>query len=203
MILEGPCTYQVESDAGGYLERGKLTARVEKGSEVGGQNPRPKTQDLRPQSEISKFSVRTPTAIVTDLGTEFGVEVGGAGNTTSYVFRGSVKVQTVGDNGLPSPSGRGAGGEGSVVLRANESARVEKDHKTGGSRIVTGRAVGAAPKFARRVYEPPKYLDLLDVVAGGNGLGHRRESRHRCVHRPRLTSNLSPGRGAAMANTIR
>ncbi len=176
VILEGPCTYKVESDAGGYLALGKLTARVEKkGSGARGQGS---GSEATPSSFIphpSSFVVKTPTAIVTDLGTEFGVEVGEEGNTTSCVFRGSVKVQTVGDNGLPSLSGRGAGGEGSVVLRANESARVEKDHKSGGSRIVTGRAVGAAPKFARRVYEPPKYLDLLDIVAGGNGLGHRRE----------------------------
>ena len=30
VILEGPCTYAVESRAGGYLTRGKLTAKVEK-----------------------------------------------------------------------------------------------------------------------------------------------------------------------------
>ena len=51
---------------------------------------------------------------------------------------------------------------------------MEKDKKTGAPLIVTGVAVGAAPKFARRLYEPPKFLDLLDVVAGGNGTGHRR-----------------------------
>ena len=32
-----------------------------------------------------------------------------------------------------------------------------------------------APKFVRRLYEPPKYVDLLDIVAGGNGLGNHRE----------------------------
>ncbi len=30
VILQGPCTYEVESTAGGYLSLGKLTARVEK-----------------------------------------------------------------------------------------------------------------------------------------------------------------------------
>ena len=34
VILQGPCTYEVESKAGGYLSVGKLTARVEKGAEV-------------------------------------------------------------------------------------------------------------------------------------------------------------------------
>ena len=67
VILEGPCTYKVESDAGGYLELGKLTAHIVSTglaasaasgmrSEVGGRNPRPKTQDQRPQSEIPQIS---------------------------------------------------------------------------------------------------------------------------------------------------
>ena len=38
------------------------------------------------------FTVTTPTAIITDLGTEFGVEVNGAGATVSEVFVGKVGV---------------------------------------------------------------------------------------------------------------
>ncbi len=149
----------------GYLTLGKLTARVEKkGSGVRGQGSdigaKASSFILHPSS---LFSVRTPTAIVTDLGTEFGVEVDQEGGTTSSVFRGRVKVQTVGD-----------GQSNNIVLRANESARVEMDKKTGRPLIVTGVAIGAAPEFARRLYEPPKFLDLLDVVAGGNGTGKAR-----------------------------
>ncbi len=145
VILEGPCTYQVESLAGGYLTLGKMTARVEKRSEVKGQNPRPKTQDLRPQSEISKspnlqiskFFVRTPTAIVTDLGTEFGVEVGENGETTSHVFRGTVKVQIAGN-----------GDRQVVVLGANETARVNKNAK----QIAKVRRASIRPdSFVRRM----------------------------------------------------
>ena len=46
-------------------------------------------------SSFIPFAVRTPTATVTDLGTEFGVEVSKDGNTTSHVFRGSVRLQVV------------------------------------------------------------------------------------------------------------
>ena len=46
VILAGPCTYQVESRAGGYLAKGQLTARVEK--RVRGQRSEP--QDLRPKT---------------------------------------------------------------------------------------------------------------------------------------------------------
>ena len=84
-------TYEVESASGGVLSLGKLTAKVDKGSEK-----RDKRSDIpHPSSLIPHpfFSVRTPTAIVTDLGTEFGVEVSKEGQTTSHVFRGSVKLQ--------------------------------------------------------------------------------------------------------------
>ncbi|MBN1395174.1 MAG: hypothetical protein JW959_09135, partial [Pirellulales bacterium] len=96
VILEGPCTYRVESSAGGFLERGKLAARVQtKGSgfrvqksEVGNHKS-PNPQSLIP----NPFVIRTPTAVVTDLGTEFGVEVDANGDTVSYVFEGKIVVQ--------------------------------------------------------------------------------------------------------------
>ena len=60
----------------------------------------PKSEISNPQSLIpNPFVVRTPTAIVTDLGTEFGVEVDKQGGTTSHVFRGSVRVQVVAGDG--------------------------------------------------------------------------------------------------------
>jgi hypothetical protein len=95
VILQGPVTYDVESPAGGFLSVGKLAARVEN---TESQDLRPKTQDLNPKSpnlQVSKFVVRTPTATVTDLGTEFGVEVGRAGLTHVHVFRGVVDAQLV------------------------------------------------------------------------------------------------------------
>ncbi len=166
VILEGPCTYEVESTAGGYLALGKLTARVEKErSEVRGQR-----SDHYPLPTIHYplFSVRTPTAVVTDLGTEFGVEVSDEGATESRVFRGSVKVQVVGGTGLASATPQ------DVVLRENESARVERGVNGDPQLVLSGEA-GDPPKFVRRIYEPPKLLDLLDIVAGGRGTGNRRE----------------------------
>ncbi|MCD4728822.1 MAG: hypothetical protein K8R46_14280, partial [Pirellulales bacterium] len=101
------------------------------------------------------------------------VEVSGEGNTISHVFRGSVKVQVVGD-GIPSPFGRGVGGEGHVVqLGAGESARVERGE--GDPRLVLLEGVDNPPKFVRRLVKPPRLLDLLDIVAGGDGMGWRRE----------------------------
>ncbi|MBU4272135.1 MAG: NPCBM/NEW2 domain-containing protein, partial [Planctomycetes bacterium] len=99
---------------------------------------------------------------------EFGVEVDKEGDTASRVFRGSVRVQVVGGTGLASGTPR------EVVLRENESARVEKDGGGGGPRLVLPGAAGNPPKFARRLLEPPKLLDLLDIIAGGDGRGKRR-----------------------------
>ena len=100
VILQGPVTYEVESAAGGYLSLGKLTARVEKksGRAREGESEIRNPKSLIPLSLIPHpfFSVRTPTATVTDLGTEFGVEVDKQGHTTSHVFRGSVRLQLLG-----------------------------------------------------------------------------------------------------------
>ncbi|MBU4273299.1 MAG: FecR family protein [Planctomycetes bacterium] len=104
VILQGPCTYEVESTSGGYLALGKLTARVEKErSEVRGQRSDhyPLSTNSNPQSLIPNplFSVRTPTAIVTDLGTEFGVEVKPGMGTEVHVFQGKVEAEWIGPAG--------------------------------------------------------------------------------------------------------
>ncbi|MBN1395040.1 MAG: hypothetical protein JW959_08450 [Pirellulales bacterium] len=171
VILEGPCAYKVESSAGGFLERGKLTARVEtkstgfrvQRSEVGNQKS-PNPQSLIP----NPFVVTTPTAVVTDLGTEFGVEVNESGDTTSHVFQGSVRVQA----NLHSPaSGRGAGGEGGMILRENEMIRVSRvragthqDKTTAGN---TGLASGTL-RFTHPA-TPPKFVRQMPRVATTNG----------------------------------
>ena len=80
VILQGPVTYEVESKNGGFLPIGKLTGKVEVEAAKG-------------------FSVRTPTATVTDLGTEFGVEVGKTGITETHVFLGKVRLERHGQVG--------------------------------------------------------------------------------------------------------
>ena len=80
VILEGPVTYTVDSRDGGFLAVGKLTARLEKKGEVG---RRKVDETVNPKSLLPSlstihyplFTIKTPTATVTDLGTEFGVEV--------------------------------------------------------------------------------------------------------------------------------
>ena len=95
VILQGPVTYEIETN-GGYLAVGKLTGRLEKGSGARGQRPEarnPKSPD--PWSLTSDpFVIRTPTATVTDLGTEFGVEVHKGGGSEIHVLEGQVELTT-------------------------------------------------------------------------------------------------------------
>ena len=165
VILEGPCDYEVNSDVGGRLQLGKLVARVGKKVASGqwlvaSANPQaaPAPSPQPPTPSLSTlhsplFTISTPTAIVTDLGTEFGVEVDKEGKTLSHVFRGLVGVRTA--NGSYTQI---------VVLRENESVRVEKADDIGVVMITTGVDVGATPKFVRRMFEPPKLHEYAKMV---------------------------------------
>ena len=114
------------------------------------------------------FVVRTPTATVTDLGTEFGVEVDKQGVTTSHVFRGSVR--------LVVDTGDGKTQAVAQVLHENESARVEnRGNRNGGNRIVMLGPSAQRANFVRQIAKQTvKIFDLVDVAAGGNGFSGRR-----------------------------
>ena len=112
VTLQGPVTYVVESPAGGYLSAGRLTARLEKMSEVRGQ----RLETVNQKSKIinQTFVVRTPTAVVTDLGTEFGVDVDASGQSDVCVHSGKVTVQGAG----------AAASSAVIVLKAGEAKRI-------------------------------------------------------------------------------
>jgi hypothetical protein len=197
VILQGPCDYTVESARGGFLQVGKLTARVASGqwpvaseekAESGKRKAENQKSEIRNQKSRSPlatshsplFSIRTPTALVEDLGTEFGVEVLQSGDTASHVFQGQVRLMVAGAGDV----GRGTGDENpespnprtpnpEIVLSAGQSARVAKG--ANGNAIEQLPSGGEQPKYARRLLETPAELDLLDIVCGGNGAGHRRE----------------------------
>ncbi len=163
VILQGPCTYEVDSLRGGFLSLGKLTARVER-SEVRGQrsDPFPLFPLLSPL-----FSVRTPTAVVTDLGTEFGVEVDKSGATQSHVFRGKIELRAAG-----AATGDDGGNRGEQVVRLgeDESARVEADRNRI-VRVIRGRSGGEAPRTQAEAFirQMPKWA-AIKVFSTGVGL---------------------------------
>ena len=164
VILQGPVTYEVESAAGGYLAVGKLTAKLEKKEEPGTKNEERVASRSSLLVPNCSFAVRTPTAIVTDLGTEFGVEVTQTGDTTSRVFRGTIEVR-------PIACRKGANTE-AKILQANQSARVERSIA---NRILVLEPSAKPTGFIRELpKQDAKTLDLVDVVAGGNGFTHER-----------------------------
>ena len=169
VILQGPVTYEVESAAGGYLTVGKLTAKLETKEERETKNEERVASRSSLLVPNCSFAVRTPTAIVTDLGTEFGVEVDKKGITMSHVFQGSVQVQC--------PSAKGRSADAVRVLHKDETVRIEKD----GDNLRLIDIPSFAPShFARDITKcskpTTKTFDLVDVVAGGNGFSGKRNA---------------------------
>ena len=135
VILQGPVTYEVESRAGGFLSVGKLTARLEKKAE-GGRRAKYPVPIFNPSilsSSNPLFSVRTPTATVTDLGTEFGVEVSREGGTEAHVFVGAIKM---------APAGGRSGSEKEQICApaAPLIRRQERSHHRDGTERAAVRA---------------------------------------------------------------
>jgi hypothetical protein len=162
VILQGPCTYRVESHAGGYLSQGRLTVRVEKRG-VRGERER---ITANRQSTISNhqspplsplpdplFSVRTPTARIVDLGTEFGVEVDPSGMSTAHVYQGKVELLPVGSDADHAKV---------IRLEKDESARVE----VGKDRIA--RVVRQPGQPSRFVRQMPKRVRINVFNTGVN-----------------------------------
>jgi hypothetical protein len=76
VLLQGPATYEVDSRNGGFMAVGTLVGRVNTEAARG-------------------LTIRTPTAVVTDLGTEFGVTVDKDGACEVHVIQGEVRAERV------------------------------------------------------------------------------------------------------------
>jgi hypothetical protein len=175
VILQGPVTYEVKTN-GGFLSIGKLTGKLEKqmvsDQEFASHQPQVTIRSSNSKSQIANplFVVRTPNAIVTDLGTEFGVEVSKDGKTTSHVFRGSVELRVASADKTLKSNAR--------VLHANESACVENaGNPIGGNRTIVFPSPVVSNSFVRAMPENVvRTFDLVDVVAGGNGYSGKRNA---------------------------
>ena len=202
VILQGPVTYQVESRAGGFLSIGKLTARLEKSAEgreesqekqsaISGQQSEKAasgqslvTSETNSKSQIAKsqilspvpqFTVRTPTATVTDLGTEFGVEVFKEGTAHVAVFAGEVVASANGVEGTA----------GTVHLKAGQSAGIDKTKIT-----LNQKTSLEAQRFVRKLEKPVAgslvHLwtfddDFKDAVGTAHGVAVGKPTLHRGI----------------------
>ncbi len=149
VLLEGPAVFDATKRNGGFLQAGSLVANVPKRA-VG-------------------FTVRTPQAVIVDLGTDFGVSVDQDGTTEAHVFTGRVEVavRTEATETVQAPKELHVGQAARICpIGARKTARVEM--------------IATAPKrFVQRI--PGEMLDLVDVVCGGNGRGAKRGTAIDCT----------------------
>ena len=94
VVLEGPASFEIRAATDGRLTRGRLTATL--------------------GSTSKGFTVRTPSAVITDLGTQFGVEVDTGGRTDVRVFQGIVELAAVASLGAVAPARLAAGNAAEV-----------------------------------------------------------------------------------------
>ena len=104
VVLEGPAIFEVIDDGTGKLDRGRLTATLD-----------------RP---AAAFAVHTPSAVVTDRGTQFGVEVDANGKTDVRVFQGIVELAVLATLGSAEALQLAAGDAGEVDA-AGRIARID------------------------------------------------------------------------------
>ena len=128
VILQGPVVYEAESKNGGFLAVGKLTGEVITKAARG-------------------LAIRTPTATITDLGTEFGVEVGKTGLTSARVFQGKVEVRPVSREGRLDRA---------VELRANDFVEVARGGDLTVRRGTTDPSTFVRSEQIQKLVDPPK-----------------------------------------------
>ncbi len=149
LLLEAPCQVELKSVGEVTLRSGRLVAVVP------------------PQAE--GFRVRTWTALITDLGTEFGVVVRPDGSTEAHVLKGSVSVALD-----PNRSARSM----SLVVNEGQAAAVDAAGRTirGGLAAREDFFVLQLPSSSRPSGRLGR-LNLADIVGGGNGRGAGRLNR--------------------------
>jgi len=143
LLLEAPCHVDLTSAGEVTLRNGRLAAVVP------------------PQAK--GFRVRTRTALITDLGTEFGVIAHSNGSTEAHVLKGHVTVALD-----PNRSGRAT----SLLVNEGQATAVDP-----GGRTIQGRQAARADLFLLQLPSvnqspsPVGRLNLADLVGGGNGRG--------------------------------
>jgi hypothetical protein len=143
VILQAPCVFSMDGPNEMTLISGKLAAVV--GPDAHG------------------FIVRTRTAVLTDMGTEFGVIADSQGRVEAQVFDGRVML---------APSPEASGQTDSLLLNTGQAAVVDPSGRAVRAtyHAQPGLFVRAMPSQTERSC-PGKRLNLADIVGGGNGFG--------------------------------
>jgi hypothetical protein len=143
ILLEAPCQVELRSEGEVALRNGRLTAVV--------------------PSQATGFQVRTSTALITDLGTEFGVIAHSNGSCEAHAFKGRISVAL-----HPNKSNQAT----SCVVNEHFAAVVD----AAGQNVRSGLAARAdlfllQLPAVNQPSSPVGRLNLADIVGGGNGRG--------------------------------
>ena len=150
VILQGPCTYEVESKAGGCLSLGKLTARVGESRESRVESAASPDHSRLSTLDSPLFAVRTPTVIVAGLGAEFGVDVRPDKSTGACVFRGVIETTRDAAAGGTSLRERLVEGEAIRFVSGNAPPRRTTVKSLGASPLPAAEKIYAAAHEARQ-----------------------------------------------------
>jgi hypothetical protein len=119
------------------------------------------------------FSVRTATAVVKDLGTKFVVTVGADGRTRVTVLKGLVQLTPL--TGQPDTQvGQmlSAGQSGNVDPQGDMETSASPQSDPLAAFIIEDKSPDKeAGQKKSAEYNPTKFIDLADIIGGGNGLG--------------------------------
>ena len=140
VVVQSPAVFSLDSDKKMRLTQGKLYAKV-------------------PKQGIG-FRVETPNCGVIDLGTEFGVNVSGRGETNVHLFKGKASLVTASQNNTQQ----------SQILKPHEAKRITA---TGDVHRISFQDHQFVRDFdsERSVMWNGRNLSLADIASGGNGWG--------------------------------
>jgi hypothetical protein len=142
LMLEAPCRIRLTNMSEATLRSGRIVVI---------------------SSQAKDFRVRTLTALITDLGTEFGIIAHSDGSTEAHVLRGHISVALD-----PNISGRPT----SLVVTEGQATVVDATGQT-----IEGGLAARADLFLLQLPTsghhagPSGRLNLADIVGGGNGRG--------------------------------
>ncbi len=142
VVIEGPSEFSLEASERMHLNYGKIYAKV--------------------PSQAVGFRVNTPNCGVIDLGTEFGVDVNGRGETNVQLFKGKASLVLASRNNTQQ----------SQMLEPHEAKRVTT---AGDVRTVSFQDHHFIRDFnsERSVLWNGQNLSLANIASGGDGWGRQ------------------------------
>jgi len=141
VLIEGPAAFKIDQ-TGLFLEHGSLYCRVSK-SGLG-------------------FTVKTISVQYVDLGTVFGIKSDVKGVSELHVFKGKVRV--IADSEEDSKTSR--------IIKENNAIQYDANKNLVAAIPIEQK--GFVSHFDSRtevILRGQNYIDLADIVGGGNGLG--------------------------------